>query len=283
MKRLILFFVLSFSGMMVLSAQNIEENAAVRDALDKMLERLDKTKVPTGLLLDYAFDLVDFDRYDGSALTDSNYVERTTFECLLRSVRSSAVGTKPFGDVGSIMDEMSRNNGNTLNVGLLLFKYNYIREDALDNNLIRYENDKVYDSYGPDGKWRNPYAEKYVIGFSSYNFASFSSVTSFSFPSDFIFSNTGIVKMEFDPGDGSGYRRISAGSTVSASYQEGAAELKMRVTLEDGEVLTCHSRLICDPEGIKLQGESANLGKKHPDEMKYFYHTSGGTSIKART
>ena len=60
MKRLILFFVLSFSGMMVLSAQNIEENAAVRDALDKMLERLDKTKVPTWLLLDYAFDLVDF-------------------------------------------------------------------------------------------------------------------------------------------------------------------------------------------------------------------------------
>ncbi len=283
MKRLILFFVLCFSGTAVISAQNIEENAAVREVLDKMLEHLDKTKVPTGLLLDYAFDLVDFDRYDGSALTDSNYVERTTFECLLRSIRSSAVGTKPFGDVGSIMDEMSRNNGNTLNVGLLLFKYNYIREDALDNNLIRYENDKVYDSYGPDGKWRNPYAEKYVIGFSSYNFASFSSVTSFSFPSDFIFSNTGIVKMEFDPGDGSGYRRISAGSTVSASYQEGAAELKMRVTLEDGEVLTCHSRLICDPEGIKLEGlPSIDDDACIPGKVESFSHTSGGAVISAR-
>ncbi len=283
MKKLILFFVLCFSGTAVISAQNIEENAAVREALDKMLEHLDKTKVPTGLLLDYAFDLVDFDRYDGSALTDSNYVERTTFECLLRSIRSSAVGTKPFGDVGSIMDEMSRNNGNTLNVGLLLFKYNYIREDALDNNLIIYENDQVYDSYGSDGKWRNPYAEKYVIGFSSYNFASFSSVTSFSFPSDFIFSNAGIVKMEFDPGDGSGYRRISAGSTVSASYQEGAAELKMRVTLEDGEVLTCHSRLICDPEGIKLEGlPSIDDDACIPGKVESFSHTSGGAVISAR-
>lgn len=283
MKKLILFFVLCFSGTAVISAQNIEENAAVREALDKMLEHLDKTKVPTGLLLDYAFDLVDFDRYDGSALTDSNYVERTTFECLLRSIRSSAVGTKPFGDVGSIMDEMSRNNGNTLNVGLLLFKYNYIREDALDNNLIIYENDQVYDSYGSDGKWRNPYAEKYVIGFSSYNFASFSSVTSFSFPSDFIFSNAGIVKMEFDPGDGSGYRRISAGSTVSASYQEGAVELKMRVTLEDGEVLTCHSRLICDPEGIKLEGlPSIDDDACIPGKVESFSHTSGGAVISAR-
>lgn len=137
MKKLIFFLVLYFAGMTVLSAQNIEDNVAVRDALDKMLEHLDKTKVPTGLLRDYAFDLVDFDRYDGAALTDSNYVQRTTFECLLRSIRSSAVGVKPFGDVNAILDDMSRGNGNTLNIGLLLFKYNYIREDALDNNLIK--------------------------------------------------------------------------------------------------------------------------------------------------
>ncbi len=187
MKKLIFFLVLYFAGMTVLSAQNIEDNVAVRDALDKMLEHLDKTKVPTGLLRDYAFDLVDFDRYDGAALTDSNYVQRTTFECLLRSIRSSAVGVKPFGDVNAILDDMSRGNGNTLNIGLLLFKYNYIREDALDNNLIKYENDKVYDSYDSGGNWKNPYAEKHVIGFSSYNLASLSSVTSFSFPSDFIF------------------------------------------------------------------------------------------------
>ncbi len=52
MKKLIFFLVLYFAGMTVLSAQNIEDNVAVRDALDKMLEHLDKTKVPTGLLLD---------------------------------------------------------------------------------------------------------------------------------------------------------------------------------------------------------------------------------------
>lgn len=283
MKKLIFFLVLYFAGMTVLSAQNIEDNVAVRDALDKMLEHLDKTKVPTGLLRDYAFDLVDFDRYDGAALTDSNYVQRTTFECLLRSIRSSAVGVKPFGDVNAILDDMSRGNGNTLNIGLLLFKYNYIREDALDNNLIKYENDKVYDSYDSGGNWKNPYAEKHVIGFSSYNLASFSSVTSFSFPSDFIFSNTGIVKMEFDPGDGSGYRTISAGSIVSVSYQEGDVELKMRVTLEDGNVLVCHSRLVCAPEGIKLEGLPP-MGDDSclPGKVENFCHISGNALISAR-
>lgn len=44
MKKLILFFVLCFSGTAVISAQNIEENAAVREALDKMLEHLTRRR-----------------------------------------------------------------------------------------------------------------------------------------------------------------------------------------------------------------------------------------------
>lgn len=284
MKKLMVFIVLLLAGTKILCAQDVENNTIVRETLDKMFEHLDKTKVPTGLLLDYAFDLVDFDRYDGSSLTDSNYVERTTFECLLRSIRSSAVGVKPFKDIDSIMEDMARGDDNVLNVGLMLFKYNYIREDALSGGLIRYENDCVYDSYGPDGEWKNPYAGKYVIGFSSYNCISLSAVTKFAFSSDFIFSNVGIAKMEFDAGDGRGYTPVSAGGTIQASYQEGTAELKMRVTLDSGDILVCHSQLICDPAGIKLQGtSSADSGKlDSPGRVENFYHTSGGQSISAR-
>lgn len=70
------------------SGQSLEDNAEVREFLDDMFGQLDMSKVPTGLLRDYAFELVDFDRYDGKVLTDSNYVEKTTFEYLLRSIRS---------------------------------------------------------------------------------------------------------------------------------------------------------------------------------------------------
>lgn len=284
MKKLMVFIGLLLAGTKILCAQDVEDNAIVRETLDKMFEHLDKTKVPTGLLLDYAFDLLDFDRYDGSSLTDSNYVERTTFECLLRSIRSAAVGNKPFRDVSSIMADMVRCDDNALNVGLLLFKYNYMREDALSGGLIRYDNGCVYDNYDSDGTWRNPYAEKYVVGFSSYNCISFSAVTKFVFPSDFIFSNVGIAKIEFDAGDGRGYTEVSAGGTVLASYQEGTAELKMRVTLDSGDILVCHSQLICDPAGIKLQGTpSSGSGElDSPGRVENFYHTSGGQSISAR-
>lgn len=149
------------------SGQSLEDNAEVRGFLDDMFGQLDKSKVPTGLLRDYAFELVDFDRYDGKALTDSNYVEKTTFEYLLRSIRSSAVGEKPFRPVNSILDDMHNVSNGSMTVGILLYKYNYIRDDALDNNLIRYQGDRFYDNYDENGQWINPYAEKYVVGFSS--------------------------------------------------------------------------------------------------------------------
>ena len=98
--------------------------------------------------------------------------------------------------------------------------------------------------------------------------------------------------MEFDPGDGSGYRTISAGSIVSVSYQEGDVELKMRVTLEDGNVLRvteeellrfCHSRLVCAPEGIKLEGLPP-MGDDSclPGKVENFSHISGNALISAR-
>ena len=76
MKRYIFIAILGiFSVNVALFAQSIEENPIVRDALDEMFEHLDKSKVPTGLLRDYAFELVDFSNYDGKFLSDSNVVD----------------------------------------------------------------------------------------------------------------------------------------------------------------------------------------------------------------
>ena len=52
------------------SAQtSIEENDIVRSALDEMFEDLDKSRVPTGYLLDYAVDLVELSDYDGTGVS----------------------------------------------------------------------------------------------------------------------------------------------------------------------------------------------------------------------
>lgn len=161
--------------------QTLEENPEIRTMLDKMFEHLDKTKVPTGLLLDYAFDLVDFENFDGYALRDSNYVNNGTYEYMLRSIRSAAVQTKPFKAVQEIMQDMAAlGNDGKLSAGIVLYKYNYMRADALTGNYIRFINDQVYDNY-INGVWQNPYAEKYLFGI----------VLSWSIPMEYFFVWTG--------------------------------------------------------------------------------------------
>ena len=76
-KIAILFFV-AISVPISISAQTVADNPIVRTALDEMFENLDKERVPTGYLLDYAMDIVDMDRYTGSELAEDNYVNILT-------------------------------------------------------------------------------------------------------------------------------------------------------------------------------------------------------------
>ena len=140
-----------FFANIVLSAQSMEENPVVREALDEMFEHIDKSKVPTGLLRDYAFELVDFSKYDGKILSDSNIVDYSRFEAMLRSIRSSAVGVKPFNIVGNVINTIIGNQiSGRIPIGVALYKYNYIAEDALTSSKIVYSNGQVYDSYTED-------------------------------------------------------------------------------------------------------------------------------------
>lgn len=226
-----------------LSAQSIEENPVVREALDEMFEHLDKSKVPTGLLRDYAFELVDFSKYDGKALSDSNIVDYTVFEAMLRSIRSSAVGLKPFNVVGNVINNIIGTQASgRIPVGVALYKYNYIAEDALASSKIVYSNAQVYDAYTEDNEWVNPYESEYIFGFSPMRNIVTGGTYSFSFASVGILTNQTISKMEFDSGIGTGYKIVSAGSTTSVTYSSaGDYELKLRVTLSDGTVLLGHS------------------------------------------
>lgn len=67
-----------------LSAQtSIEENNVVRADLNMMFARLLVQEKPTtGLLRDYAVDLVDLDDYDGSKLNDSTFVNHIIFDVI---------------------------------------------------------------------------------------------------------------------------------------------------------------------------------------------------------
>ena len=180
-------------------AQNIEDNAVVRSYLDAMFENIDKTKISTGYLRDFAFELVDFDLFNGEELTDSNRVDSGILEMMLRSIRSAAVGDKPFNSASDELLNMIGDN-EVIPIASMIYKYEYIVENAIEQGLIVVENDRAYDAYSSTGAWQNPYSQAYLVGAAPLADISYNALVTYSFEE--MFTNVYISNIQFDPGDG---------------------------------------------------------------------------------
>lgn len=249
MKRLlyILSILLALHHCNIISAQtSLEENSIIRGSLDEMFEDLDKTKVPTRLLLDYAVDLVDLSYYDGTMLTDSNYVNLQTFEDILRSIRSASVNKSTFRNINAAMESFRTPLvDNYVNVAFAFYKYNYIKANALTDGLITYDSstEKVYDAY-QNGEWLNPYEEALVFAFTPSSNVCTSGNVTFKFSTNYLFNNQGFSQLYFDAGDGYGYRIVNPMSTVSVNYSSsGHKELKLKLCTTTGATLETHSTM----------------------------------------
>ena len=242
----LIIVLLSFNALKIVAQTSLEDNLIVRSSLDNMFENLDKSNVPTGLLLDYAIDLVDLSKYSGKELSDSNLVNYQTFKDILGSIRSSSVNESFANNFNSTLDSFRTSQShNSVNVGIAFYQYNFIKANALEDNLIIYdsENEKVSDAY-QDGVWINPYGYDYVLAFSpSSNFIQNLSVT-YNFTLSYIFSNQEICQVYFDAGDGLGYRAINQMSSISIDYaSDGIKELRLRVQTNSGQIFECHSMM----------------------------------------
>lgn len=227
----------------------------VRTSLDQQFSGLDKSRVPKGLLLDYAIDLVDLDLYNGVALLDSNYVDIDIFESILRSVYSaSVINTPPFPDTpdGIMEDLIDSYSSSTIPVGLIAYEYNYIRADALSCNLIEYDSStgRVSDKYAADSTWIDPYTSAFAVGFAPVVGSHEGASVTYSFTLDSFFTNMNVSLVEFDAGDGYGYRQISLPSSVSTLYSLGTHDLKIRLTVSGNQTLLMHSRIQILPEPV---------------------------------
>jgi len=242
--KIIRLSIVLFVSVQFLFGQGVEENAEVRNYLNNMFSTLDKTKVPNGLLRDYAFDLTDLDKYSGADLNDKNYVDREIYSYLLRTVRSAAVGNKPFGDVSQILaTQYGAGDNNIVALSGMAYQYAYIKENAITDQLIRFQSGKVSDRT-VNGVWQNPYATKHVIGFAPQDSIFETNSVTFKLPSNTWFTNLSYNKIEIDP-DGNGYRQMTLGGSMPVTYNSGGRkEIKMRVTLTNGQQLVSHTNIL---------------------------------------
>ncbi|MCQ2140888.1 MAG: hypothetical protein MJY83_00900, partial [Bacteroidales bacterium] len=225
-------------------SQNIEDTPAIRTAIENLFENLDFTHVSSGYLRDYATDLVDLDMYNGIRMDDSSYVDISTLESIMRSIRSARVGGQTFPDITTLMSSMSeQTNCATIPVGSALYRYDYIREDAITGGYLSYTGGQVIDRTDAGGNWIDPYLQEYVFALSpASNVVGLSSTFTFG---QFMLSNIEGVQIEVDLGDGSGYHTLSStgGTSLTASYPRiGTYEMRARVTV-GGRTLQTHSEV----------------------------------------
>lgn len=204
-------------------------NTEIRDYLDRMFEKTQLTRVPTGFLLDYAVDLVDFDKYNGRVITDSNSVSISTFENALVSLQSADVTKRQLTDAQrELYYFRNEDKSNNINLGVLFYRYNYISEDALSANKIQFIDGQVIDNFDNHGNWINPYEESEIFCFSpNANECDAGSVT-FRLNSENLFTNVNIEQIEFDAGLGNGFAPLQKSSVFY--YPEARRyEIKLRI------------------------------------------------------
>lgn len=195
-----------------------------------MFAGLDKTKVPTGFLWDTAVNLIEGEYYNGSALTDSNFVSLPVIGDMLCSINSASVGADTIC-VQAALSRIERNSSSqNMMLGILFQPYNYIVANALTDNLINYTNGVVSDAY-QNGVWLDPYGESVLFGYAVGNDGVVDQSTTFTIANVDSLSTQAFQSIQFDPGDGNGFRTVTIGRTLTVSYlNTGYVETKLKVT-----------------------------------------------------
>lgn len=272
-------------GSIAANAQTVDENRDLRLQLDTMFSGVDKSKVPTQFLLDYAIDLVDLSNYDGSVLTDSNYISLIDYENILRSIRSACVSsTMPFMRVGNLLKFFTTNDDDSsIKMSIALYKYNRIKANALTDGLIEYNESSnvVSDKYNGD-EWIDPYEEDYLLAFAlNENVIRVGTTYSLKLVGSFSFSNiTNVTSLLLDAGDGLGWRRIIANTPISLTYDSaGEKEIKLKIATRDQRQLLAHTKLLV--EGLPANNTESS---SQPDFIEYQTRTTcyNGIDVSAK-
>lgn len=238
MRLLIAFLILIvFLGAIPVSGQNHHSDNDLRKSLDRMFEHIDKRTVPTGLLRDYAVEDEDLDFFSGDAmLSDANVVTLVRYGKLLNTIGSASLLNDLSEDIEkSLKNHDASRDRNVLTLSVMLFRYARIKENALTDNLIRYENGQVFDN----NKEESPYQMAYAFAGCCLTTTTEHSNITFKLPASLIFSNCDIGKIEIDYGQG--YCSISSDNAIRATLKKGTNKIVLKATLSDGKELLAHT------------------------------------------
>jgi len=126
-----------------------------KNAINPIFQNLDKSKISSGMLLDYAMEFTDVTAYNG-VITDTTYINANVVGDVYKTLFMSKVVADtthtPLYDRYSYNWARERFNATKDSAGVyiltgLLYEYQKFNENALAQNKIRVINNRYYDRY----------------------------------------------------------------------------------------------------------------------------------------
>lgn len=219
----------------------------LKQRMDHIFGVLDQSFIHTGILTDYGIDLANHTLFDGTIRTD-NEMDMNTWRALYGSLLSSVINpSSNMIHLTTINDRLrtyaagyNRNN-RSVDLPTLFIACQMLREDAVSQNLIYIENERLKDVAG---RSQSPYITSHAfatapsIGYDDDGEVSFVWRNSLFVNS----SSKSISTFQVDFDDGTGYRTVSSDIPINITYStEGKKNLKFRITFTDASVYNSHA------------------------------------------
>lgn len=203
------------------------------------MKYVDKEQFSTGLLSDYGFSWVDLKDF-GQIYDDSVWVNYDCWKAIYGGLYGSRVNSNvDMPELETVISSLEKNKS----VGILYYKYDCFREDALEEGLIT--NDDGYIRI-VDGK-PSPFEQRECFAVSPPINRQDGLTLSLLFKKDTYYTNTDktIVGIEVDF-DGTGYKTTEWDKPITHTYtSEGAKEIKFRILMTaDTRVMTYESKCV---------------------------------------
>jgi hypothetical protein len=251
-----------------------EIDTTFNDRMNYVFGVLEKSRVPNGMLQDYAIEFTNLSVFNGVSLLDSNYVDYTTISDIYNTLISSRIHTNATGLISpSAWDSLwftQRQNG-IITLSGVFFNYARFSDDAVSSGKLTISNDRFVDKY-VNCVWQNPYTAENVFAIAPSTDYYEGKNLQVILPSNLWFTNgaSSISNIKIDISDGLGYRTLTAGQALSVNYSDtGRKEWKFKLTLTSGTILYSHASVLVKTNPYNNDNPQARMGSSDPETIPF--------------
>jgi len=202
----------------------------------KAFENFNKQKIKTGVLYDQVTPLSGIENYSGTSKTKQLNIGK--WRQIYHELNNASFNKKALLNMSALKKQVKKDLRNRiLTVGIIDYKYNQLKENAVEKGLIKLENDKYIELAEDIYDTKQVFATSII---DTRKYTSENNVVKFQFSDKYYFSNTNkkpsYLKVDF--GNNANFQNVKLNQIVNVTYSsEGEKTIKVIAVYNDGSQL----------------------------------------------